>query len=142
MIDHIKRTGATQSTQKSKKTKKTGNTSGVSFADLVNEATQTAETSATTAVNAVAPRSEDVLSGGYVPTEPKARGHYILDRLEELEQDILSGEPTAALNSLKEALATEAMGMEELPPRLQKLLDEVELRASVELAKLETDETV
>jgi hypothetical protein len=63
------------------------------------------------------------------------RGEDILDKLEELRHGLLMGEiPKSSLMSLAQTVRTrrEACG----DPRLAALLDEIELRAEVELAKL------
>jgi hypothetical protein len=61
----------------------------------------------------------------------------MLSTLEDLEKDILSGNPTQAITKLKEALATKAINRDDLSPKMKNLLDEIELRASIEVAKLE-----
>jgi len=71
-------------------------------------------------------------SGG----QPRRRAEDMLDRLEELRLGLLAGEiPREKLESL-ERLVQEQRGAVS-DPRLSDLLDEIELRARVELAKLD-----
>ncbi len=72
-----------------------------------------------------------------IPKQATERGTYMLDQLEELEQDILSGNPTLAAQRLKAALKITAQGTEDLSEAHQKVLDEINMRASIEVAKLE-----
>lgn len=63
------------------------------------------------------------------------RGEDILDRLEEIRRDIISGVvPKARLESLAQMLRSRRATASD--PRLIQILDEVELRAAVEIAKL------
>jgi Class II flagellar assembly regulator len=64
-----------------------------------------------------------------------ARGAHILDRLGELQLGLLGG--TLDRNSLADLAATVRTARAAADdPRLQAILDEIELRAAVELAKL------
>ena len=63
------------------------------------------------------------------------RGHILLDRLEELRLALLDGRlPEATLGALQAGLVDRGQLDE---PRLTALLEEIELRVAVELAKLE-----
>jgi hypothetical protein len=63
------------------------------------------------------------------------RGHILLDRLEELRLALLDGRlPEATLRALQAGLVDRGRSNE---PRLAALLEEIELRVAVELAKLE-----
>ncbi len=65
------------------------------------------------------------------------RGHDLLDTLDKLKIDLIDGAvPRARLTRLMDVLKTrrDASG----DPKLELLLDEIELRAEVELAKLDT----
>lgn len=66
----------------------------------------------------------------------RARGELILSRLEDLRLGLLSGAiPRGKLNEL---LTTVRGSREQVSdPRLREILDEIELRAAVEVAKLE-----
>ena len=68
-----------------------------------------------------------------------ARGQQILEMLDELREGLLSGSlPRATLHRLTGALSTRSECFAD--PQLQPVLDEIELRAQVELAKLEMAE--
>lgn len=70
-----------------------------------------------------------------------ARGHQLLDLLEEVRRGILLGViPEATLRRLAE-LARAREGRRFTDPRLAEILAEIELRAEVELAKLERERT-
>jgi hypothetical protein len=76
--------------------------------------------------------------GGPLERRRKAvrRAGVILDVLDEVKLSLLDGGvPPAALERLMSAVRMERGGADD--PRLQGLLDEIETRAAVELAKLE-----
>lgn len=130
--------GVNSSTKK--KTNKSNAASGVSFDALVNAASTEAEVAEVPPTAPVAGVHGGAAAPTFyeeVPAEPKARGAHILELLEELHQDVLSGNPTIAVQKLKEALATGALKKEDLPQSLQHVLDEIDMRASVEIAKME-----
>ena len=65
-----------------------------------------------------------------------ARGNQLLDMLDEVRDGLLGGGiPRATLNRLANAVGQRQDGFAD--PKLQSVLDEIELRAHVELAKLE-----
>lgn len=67
--------------------------------------------------------------------QAKQRAHGILDRLEELRVDLLTGQ--VSVPRLKQIVETLSGSRETVDdPRLAALLDDVDLRAHVELAKL------
>ncbi len=64
------------------------------------------------------------------------RGHSLLDRLDDIRHDILAGAISGRkLESLAVTLRSEREKVSDA--RLSAILDEIELRAAVELAKLE-----
>jgi len=66
-----------------------------------------------------------------------AHGQHLLDMLDEVRDGLLAGGiPRATLNRLANAVGRRQEGFAD--PKLQNVLDEIELRARVELAKLET----
>jgi len=74
------------------------------------------------------------------PTERKRkavrRAAKMLDALDEMKLNLLSGEPTlASLGRLQQAIKDQREGTED--PKLEEILNEIETRAAVELAKLE-----
>ncbi len=73
-------------------------------------------------------------------TERKARAKKratgLLDQLDDIRNCLLMGEmPPHQLNALRNCIAQEKIGVDD--PRLAGLLEEIDLRAEVELAKLE-----
>ena len=65
-----------------------------------------------------------------------ARGHHLLDMLDEVRDGLLGGGvPRATLARLAHAVGQRQDHFQD--PKLQGLLDDIELRARVELAKLE-----
>jgi hypothetical protein len=65
-----------------------------------------------------------------------AHGERLLDMLDEVRDGLLAGGiPRATLNRLATAVSKRQEGFND--PKLQNVLDEIELRARVELAKLE-----
>ena len=68
----------------------------------------------------------------------RARGEALLDRLDMLRTDILLGRiPRHRLDDLTALVRTSRAKVDD--PRLDELLDEIELRAEVELAKLDAE---
>jgi len=66
-------------------------------------------------------------------------GEHLLDMLDEVRDGLLAGGiPRATLNRLATAVSKRQEGFSD--PKLQTVLDEIELRARVELAKLEQSE--
>lgn len=64
------------------------------------------------------------------------RGHFLLDRLDDIRHALLVGTlPREHLRILAEAAREQRPEVED--PRLGQILDEIELRAAVELAKLD-----
>ncbi len=65
-----------------------------------------------------------------------AQGEQLLDMLDQVRDGLLSGGiPRATLNKLAVAVSRRQEGFAD--PKLQSVLDEIDLRARVELAKLE-----
>lgn len=68
-------------------------------------------------------------------TRGRQRGEDLLDRLDELRLALLDGRlPAAAIERLADLVAARRAQVSD--PRLAEILDEIELRAAVELAKL------
>lgn len=130
--------GRTGNVDKKKKTQRSGESSGVNFSDLL-ESLQGAS-----ALSPTAPTRGVGGVGGYVgnfdeeaPKDAQGRSNWLVERLEELQRDILAGEPTQAVERLRRALADKALDLHALPPQVRALVEEIELRASVEMAKIE-----
>ena len=124
------------SVNKKKKSSKSGNASGVSFDSMVEAATSVEANASVDAVKNVNPDQSG--SSSYIPNTAEELGNYMLDKLEELEQDILSGNSSSAVERLKEALETEAIDRDQLSPKLLEILNEIEVRVSIEVAKMES----
>ena len=125
---------------KSKKSSKSNKASGVSFDSLVEKAGGVQNVEATenvAGVDAVESATEGKSTGFSVPEHAEERGNYMLDVLEELEKDILSGNESVAVEKLRKALDTKAIDVDSLSPKLKGILEEIEMRAAVEVAKIE-----
>lgn len=129
------------SVSKKKKSSKSNKASGVSFdamVDAVSGVENVEAAAPTSSVDAVGGIDADASgSSSYIPTDAEGRGNFMLESLEQLERDILAGQGSDAVEKLKAALATQAIDLDQIPPRLKEILDEIEMRASVEVAKME-----
>ncbi len=131
------------STGSTKKSEKKGSASGASFSSFLTGASEAEEsalvdnTAAMGGVNALF--MTQMVDETDVDKEKRRklikRGESILDKLEKLRQDLLTG--VISKGELIE-LAQFVRAAREKPtdPRLSAILDEIELRAEVELAKL------
>ncbi len=142
----ISQTNGPQRTSKSTRTGASGSAGrGAAFGALLDEAAGT-DSSAPAAglggVNGIGLGTLLGLSGepDDQPKDPeeraKARAHSLLDHLDQIRVALLTGLlPAASLSGL---VATAARARDEVrDPALAAVLDEVDLRAQVELAKLE-----
>ena len=134
------RTGATPATQRTQKTASTG---GARFADhLKTSEDGDGEVSGASGVLGVSALSS-ILSAQEVDEDGEQssrrqlaqRGVDILDKLEEIRRDILAGGvPRQRLENLAQSLRQRRANVSD--PRLIEIIDEIELRAAVEIAKL------
>jgi hypothetical protein len=75
---------------------------------------------------------DDSTSG---PSKAKARAEDLLDKLDEIRHALLSGGLSESkLNALSQVAQSQRAEVDD--PRLAEILDEIDLRAQVELAKL------
>lgn len=88
------------------------------------------------------PAIDSLLALQEVPEDPRRRrramkrGQELLDRLDDIRIALLSGRmPQEQLQKLAEALKERKEAVSD--PKLAQILDEIEIRAAVELAKLE-----
>lgn len=138
MID-IKTTGpgGVKATDKKKAATRAGATGGPSFASLLEEAAGASNTPETTSLPTTAytplPSGDDEQ-----PPSSKKQATRLLDALQNLAEDALSGQPTAALGKLQSYLATTALDKDQLTDAQKQALDEVETRAAVEAEKLKS----
>ena len=129
-----------QKTEKSKKSQKSGGVGGTSFASMLESAGDVAETGAPEQIGGVTGVMNHLGSPVplEIPTEPEEHGAFLLEQLEELEKDILSGSPTEAVEKLKQALEQSPLNEADLTDKQREILDALHLRAAVELAKMES----
>ncbi len=136
MINKIEGPGSIRPTQPLRRTAKSGATDGASFAKHLDETSETGASHAVAGAGAVSgvlgvQEVDDALAQA---SRGKIRAQDILDRLEELRMELLSGtisqdklvQLTRLVNS-RRAQVTD--------PRLAEILDDIDLRAQVELAK-------
>jgi hypothetical protein len=82
---------------------------------------------------------QEVDDSGERRQRSRKRGDDLLDRLDEIRHGLLiGGVPRAALQNLSELVRSRRQEIAD--PQLQEVLDEIELRAAVELAKYEQAE--
>lgn len=115
--------------------------SGTSFSDLLDgmsdaeSATATTETAAPTAMGAVL-AVQEMPEENYRRKKASARAGQVLDQLEQLRTALLTGRvPAYVLRNLSNILAEHRERLAD--PELTRVIDDIELRAAVELAKLE-----
>lgn len=116
--------------------------SGIDFNDMLRDVGGIEETAGVSGVMAVS-QIESLLSlqeagdgttgGGH--KQARARADSLLDQLEKLRIGILEGSVSVATLKQLTALAESRRG-QIMDPRLAAILDEIDLRAQVELAKL------
>lgn len=137
----IEKVGYTRPTAAPRATRRTGAAGGANFADALSQA---AAADGVDAPPATAPLSSvgALLGAQEVSADELRRRKYIrrgkitLDALEQLRDALLMGSlPLSTLTRLEQLVAEERA--ETSDPVLQAVLDEIELRAAVELAKLE-----
>ena len=136
VIGKIEGPGPIRTAQQIKRAAKAGGTSGTSFAkqlDETSDANATQAVGGTSGVTGVLGIQEidDALSGA---SKNKARAFDILDRLEDLRIELLTG--AISREKLMQLMNTvKARRADVTDPRLAEILDEIDLRAQVELAK-------
>ena len=121
-------------TDKSKKSQKSSSTDKARFGSLLDALM---EVESTESVDEVKPSGQEKAKRSYVPQDAAERSVWMLERLEKLYADILAGTPTAAAEELRQALETAVDNKDELPDHLLKLVNEIDVRSAVEIAKLE-----
>jgi hypothetical protein len=142
VISKIEGPGSIRSSQPVKRTSKTSGASGTSFAkhlDETSEAGAAHGVSGTGAVSGVLGVQEvdDALAHA---SRGKLRAQDILDRLEDLRIELLTGAITREkLVQLTRVVSNRRAQVTD--PRLAEILDEIDLRAQVELAKYANNPT-
>ncbi len=138
MIDKIDGLGQIRSSQPIKRPAKTGGASGSSFAKHLDETSDTGHTQTVSGANTVSgilgvQEVDDALAHA---SKGKMRAQDILDRLDGLRIDILTGQVSREkLQQLTRVVSSNRAKVQD--PRLAEILDEIDLRAQVELAKYE-----
>jgi len=144
MIDKVGYTRPTTSTSRTNATKRTGATSGAQFVDALNKAEGVSAASEVDAVGSVAALTgvggligiQEVSEEEVKRKRAYKQGRLTLDVLEQLRDGLLSGSlPVSTLRHLERLVLEERAAITD--PRLNAILDDIELRAAVELAKLE-----
>jgi hypothetical protein len=139
----IDRTGAARPTSPTKRSEKAGKSQDTKFSEHLKSGTDAvAGPAAAGPVGAVdallaIQEVEDSTSG---PSKSRARkwGHDMLDQLEQLRIGIVGGVvPRADLERIAASIEQHRVRTDD--PLLELILDEIELRAKVELAKLDRD---
>lgn len=136
MINKIEGPGPIRTAQPVKRATKTGGASGTSFAkhlDETSEAGATHGVAGTGAVSGVLGLQEvdDALAHA---SKGKLRAQDILDRLDDLRIELLTGSISKEKLLQLSRIISNRRG-EISDPRLAEILDEIDLRAQVELAK-------
>ncbi|MFW0777628.1 MAG: flagellar assembly protein FliX [Rickettsiales bacterium] len=126
------------------KRRKVGSTSSSSFADLLDATSDAGSADSVSALSDISPTAplDNMLAMQEVSDEEIARkkliqnGNNIIEELEKLRQQLLIGEvPLSTLRNLNARLSVQKQSVSD--PHLLSLMDDIELRAAVELAKLE-----
>lgn len=136
MISKIEGPGGIRGSQPVRRTGKTDSTSSTSFSKHLDETGETGTTggvSATTSVTGVLGVQEvdDALAHA---SRGKMRAQDILDRLDDLRIELLTGRISKE-KLMQLARIINARRAQNTDPRLTEILDEIDLRAQVELAK-------
>ncbi len=139
MISKIEGTGPIRTAQTVRRVAKTGKSGGASFSkhlegpDEVDTASAASGTCALGAVTGVVGIQEvdDALARA---AKGKLRAQDILDKMDELRLELLDGRLSRE-KLLHLARVVNARRIEVSDPRLAEILDEIDLRAQVELAK-------
>jgi hypothetical protein len=136
VISKIEGPGGVRSAQPVKRTAKTGGTGGTSFAKHLDETDETGsvlEVGGTGSVSGILGLQEvdDALAHA---SKGKMRAQDILDRLDDLRVELLTGAISKEKLLQLSRLVSNHRG-QVTDPRLSGILDEIDLRAQVELAK-------
>lgn len=133
--------GKTSATKGASKTSKKGATGDTAFSSMVDDTEETASsapvarTSSVGALDALlALQGAD--SDGAGSKKARKRAADLLDQLDKIKVGLLTGElPRSALQDLSHIISQHRD--QAVDPKLAEILDEIDLRAQVELAKLD-----
>jgi len=136
VIDKIDGLGGVRTAAPVKRPVKTGASSSTSFAKHLDESSETSATGSMSGASAVSSilgiqEVDDALAHA---SRGKARAQDILDRLDDLRMELLAG-GISQEKLLQLSRTVSARRAQITDPRLAAVLDEIDLRAQVELAK-------
>jgi len=136
VVGKIEGTGPVRTAQQIRRAMKTSGPKGTSFSQQVDDAHETASSQGVSSTSSVmgvlgVQEIDDALAQA---SRGKMRALDILDRLEDLRIELLSGAISREkLTELSQVVS--ARRAEVTDPRLAEVLDQIDLRAQVELAK-------
>ena len=136
MIEKIDGLGSVRTTQPVKRVARTGASGGAAFAQQLGESEETGTTGSIASATAISgilgvQEVDDALAQA---ARGKVRAEDILDRLEDLRLELLAGGLSREkLLQLSRIVAVRRAQIKD--PRLTEILDAIDLRAQVELAK-------
>lgn len=136
MISRIDGLGPVRSTTPVRRTSKANKASGTSFSEHLEGADETSGVHSSSALGSVSgvldlQEVDDALARA---ARGKLRAEDLLDKLDDIRLDLLSGTLTKT-KLLKLAEVVNSRRTEVSDPKLSAILDEIDLRAQVELAK-------
>lgn len=140
----IEKVGYSKPVNATRNVRRTGSTDGVAFANALSAAEGADGVSAANAVGSIAALGgatgligiQEVNDEEMHRRKAVKRGRLTLEALEKLRDGLLLGElPLSTLRSLEKLVEQERASTHD--PSLTAILDDIELRAAVELAKLE-----
>ena len=136
MVDKISGVGGVRQSQPVKRAAKTGASTGTSFAKQLDESSETSPTGAVSSANSIngilgVQEVDDALAHA---SKGKRRAQDILERLEDLRLQLLTG-AISKDKLMQLSRVVSARRAQVTDPRLASILDDIDLRAQVELAK-------
>ena len=133
-VDQARRSSVS-TTKRSKNTVKSGETAFTAILDGEIKTERPAANVKVAALDAIVPVESATLEDSD-KNSAKSRAIFILDRLEDIRQGLLLG--VISQSGLQElAIAIKETREGSLDPNMSDILDDIELRAKIELAKLE-----
>lgn len=136
MINKIDGPGSIRPTQNVRRTGKANATGGAGFAKHLDESSETGSAHGVTGAGAISGilGVQEVDDALHHASKGKMRAEDILDRLDDLRMELLTG-AISRDKLLQLAHVVSTRRAEVTDPRLVEILDEIDLRAQVELAK-------
>jgi hypothetical protein len=128
--------GATKAADKTKKTAAKTAAGGAVFASLLDGANAAAEAPLPTTAGQLAAPYVPLDNDDPPPRNTKEQAHQLLKTLQQLAEDAMAGEPAHALQNLQRTLNANLPDRANLNAAQTQVLNELETRAAVEEAKL------